>query len=75
MKLHVTVHPNSRKPRIISNKDGTLDIYVSQPATEGKANHAVIAILADYFNTSKSHITLLRGVKLKRKVFEVETET
>jgi len=74
MKLHVTVHPNSRKPRIVSNEHGTLDIYVSQPATEGKANTAVIAILADYLNTSKSRIALLRGVKSKKKVFEVETE-
>lgn len=74
MKLHATVHPSSRKPRIVPNEDGTLDIYVSQPATEGKANTAVIAILANYFGTSKSQITLLRGAKSKSKVFEVETE-
>lgn len=74
MKLHVTVHPNSRKPRIVSNEDGSLDIYVSQPATEGKANQAVIAILADYLGTPKSRITLLRGAKSKKKVVEVEGE-
>lgn len=73
MKIHVTVHPNSRKPRIEKNEDGTLDIYVSQPATEGKANTAVVAILADYLGTSKSRVTLLRGAKSKIKVFEVET--
>ncbi len=74
MKLQVRVHPNSRKPRIISNEDDTLDVYVSQPATEGKANQAAITLLAEYLDTPKSHITLLRGAKSKSKVFEVKAE-
>lgn len=74
MKLHTTVHPNSRKPRITTSQDGTLDIYVSQPATEGKANQAVIAMLAKHLGTGKSRITLLRGAKSKSKVFEVRIE-
>lgn len=71
MKHFVVVHPNSKKPRI--EKDGTevLHVYVSKPPVEGQANLAVIEALAKHFKVSKSQVELVKGVKSKKKTFEI----
>ena len=71
MKLSVYVHPNSKKPRIIKNNLGNLEVYVSQKAVENQANLAVIEALAEYFKVKKSAIRLISGMKSKIKIFEV----
>ncbi len=72
MKVTITAHPNSKKPRVEKDLFGGLHVYVSAPPLEGKANMAVIESLAEHFKTSKSRINLIRGAKSKTKVFNVE---
>lgn len=71
MKISVIAHPNSKKPRIENDLLGTLHVYVNQPPLEGKANQAVIEVLANYFKIKKSQIILLSGHKSKNKKFEI----
>lgn len=71
MKISVIAHPNSKKPRIDKDLLGGLNVYVSEPPLEGKANLAVIEALADYFKTSRSKVILLKGQKSKIKIFEI----
>ena len=71
MKISVSVHPNSKKPRIVKNILGSLSAYVNQPANDGRANEAVIAALAKYFEVKKSAILLVSGTKSKIKIFEI----
>ncbi|MFA6184784.1 MAG: DUF167 domain-containing protein [Candidatus Shapirobacteria bacterium] len=72
MKVTVVVHPNSKKTRIEKDLMEMLHVYVNTPPLEGKANEAVIEILADFFKIKKNEIFLLRGVKSKNKIFEVK---
>jgi len=44
---------------------------VNAPPVEGKANQAVIAVLADFFAVPKTSIRLIAGVKSRRKVFQI----
>lgn len=71
MKLEVVVHPNSKNSRVEKDLTGMLHVYVNAPPLEGKANQAVIESLANFLNTKKSKIVLLKGAKSKRKVFEI----
>lgn len=71
MRIAVIVHPNAKKERIEKDLLETLHVYVNQPPLEGKANKAVIEALANYFQTSKSNVSLISGAKSKYKVFEV----
>lgn len=73
MKITVIVHPNAKKVRIEKDLLGTLHIFVNQPPLAGKANQATIAALAEYFNVSKTNITLISGAKSKHKLFGIET--
>jgi uncharacterized protein YggU (UPF0235/DUF167 family) len=71
MKISVTVHPNSKNPRIEKDIFDNLHIYVHEPPLEGKANHAVRIALTNHFHTKKSNVFLVSGEKSKIKVFEV----
>jgi len=71
MKISVVAHPNSKKPRVERDLFGTLQVYVSQPPLEGRANEAVIDALAGHFQIKKSQIQLIRGHKSKMKVFDL----
>jgi uncharacterized protein len=72
MKIKVMVHANSKSPRTEVTKNDVLNIYVKEPATEGKANRAVIEKLSEEYKVPKSSITLIYGEKSKTKIFEID---
>jgi uncharacterized protein YggU (UPF0235/DUF167 family) len=45
-------------------------VSVNASAREGKANEAVIELLADYFSVPISSIRIVRGEKARRKLIE-----
>lgn len=74
MKYTVIAHPNAKKPRIESDLLGVLHIYIHEPPLDGKANHAVILALADYFHTHHRNITITSGFTTKHKIVEILSE-
>lgn len=42
-----------------------------EPAVDGKANKAVIALLADYFEVSKSQVKITGGLTSRNKIIEI----
>ena len=56
------VKPGSRKgPLVQPALDGSLLVYVREPAIEGRANQAVAELLADYYDVKKGNIRLVSG--------------
>lgn len=47
-------------------------IKVKAPAIEGKANEAMIKLLAKYFDIPKSRIKIARGEFAKNKILEID---
>ncbi|MEK7668991.1 MAG: DUF167 domain-containing protein [Patescibacteria group bacterium] len=47
-------------------------VWVKEPPVAGKANKAIIKLLAEYLKISTSNITLLSGTSSKNKVFEIK---
>lgn len=70
MNLNVRVIPNSRSDEI-SEEPGGLKVKLRAPAVEGKANAALIELLADYFRVKKRQVTILRGEKGRKKIVEI----
>ncbi len=71
MRVNVTAHPNSKKPRVETDLLGNLHVYVSEPPIDGRANIAITIALANYFSVPKSAVNLVSGYKSKIKIFEV----
>lgn len=70
MKISVRVKPNAREERIGKTGD-MFTVYVKEPPKENKANRALIRLLSEYFNTPKSNICILKGLRSRQKVIEI----
>ena len=71
--ITVRVKPGSKKgPLVQLAIDGSLLVYVREPAVEGKANAAVIKLLARYFEVPKNKVRLISGHKSKSKQFIID---
>lgn len=71
MKIKIVAHPNSKREWVEVDKLGVLHVYVMAPAIEGKANMAIVDLLAKHFKVRKSKVILDKGGKSKIKVVEV----
>lgn len=47
-------------------------IWVNAPPEDGKANKAVIELLADYLEISKSKINIVGGLTNRNKIVEID---
>lgn len=70
-KQRILVKPNARQSSVSVGLEGQLVVAVRAPATDGKANQELIAVLADYFQVPKSRIQLVKGHTSRHKVIEL----
>ncbi|MFH0933275.1 MAG: DUF167 domain-containing protein [Nitrospirota bacterium] len=72
MKISVTVKPNAKQEKIEKVGEKDFIVWVKEKPQEGKANQAVIRVVAEYFNVPKSEVILLKGQTAREKVFEIK---
>jgi uncharacterized protein (TIGR00251 family) len=70
MKIQVKVKPNSRTEEVNQERAGFV-VRVKEPPREGKANLAVIKLLAEHFGVPKSQVRILSGFGSRNKIVEV----
>jgi uncharacterized protein (TIGR00251 family) len=73
MKIQVKVKPNSSTEEV-SREGNSFIVKVKEPPKEGKANQAVIKLLAEHFGIPQSQVRILSGFKSRNKVVEVAKE-
>ena len=73
--LKVRVQPKASRNQIDGYEEGALRLRVTAPPTEGKANTAVIALLAKALGVSKSRLEIVRGHGSRNKTVSVDTLT
>ena len=75
MKISVKVIPGASKDQIVEIRGGagnkSFKIKTSKPPENGKANQAVIEILATHFQIKKSQIKILSGLVSAKKIIEI----
>jgi uncharacterized protein YggU (UPF0235/DUF167 family) len=69
--LPVRAHAGARRNEVRRDNDGVLRVSVTQAPEKGKANNAIIALLADELGLRKSQIELVAGETSPRKRFLV----
>lgn len=74
MKVEVRVKPGSKKgPLVQPSLTGELLVYLREPAVEGKANRALIKLLADYYEVPKTSVTIVSGLKSRNKIVRIDS--
>lgn len=73
--LHVYAKPKSHEDKIEywvgEGAKYILQLRIQAPPEKGKANKAIIALLAGMLGIPKSHITLVTGATARRKTFKI----
>ena len=70
--LKVKVKPGSRIDELTQLEDGSWQARVKAPPVDGKANAAVIELIAAHFGLRKAQVTLKSGASGRLKLFQVE---
>jgi hypothetical protein len=71
VKIWVSVKPRAKREEVKKISEGEYIASVHAPASEGKANQALIELLAGYFSVPKSSVTIIRGESSRRKLIEI----
>ena len=65
--MGVRVSPGASRSRVMGEHGGRLKLSVAAPPERGKANEAVVELLAKELRVKKSQITVVRGETSKQK--------
>jgi len=71
MKLKLKVVPSSSRNQIVGRWAEALKIKVAAPPERGKANRAVIKLLADALGIDAANIRIVAGETSSNKVVEI----
>jgi len=72
MRITVKVKPKSKLDCVEKIDETHYQVRVKAPPLEGKANEAVIGVLAKHLGVPKSSIELVMGATSKQKVFDIK---
>ncbi len=70
-KIWVTVKPRAKKEEVRKTDEGQYMVSVHAPPQGGKANEALIELLANYFSVPKTSVKIIRGQTGRRKLIEI----
>lgn len=71
VRFEVKVQPKSSQNQITGVAGGVLKVKLTSPPVDGKANKALINLLAKTMNVSRGSITLVRGESSTTKLIEI----
>lgn len=70
--IQIKVKPNSRESLLEPQADGTWLARVKAPPVDGKANAAVIELIAEHFGVRKAQVTIKSGASGRLKLVQIE---
>ncbi|MFH1140507.1 MAG: DUF167 domain-containing protein [Chloroflexota bacterium] len=70
--LALHVQPNAKRSEILGLANGVLRVRVAAPAKEGRANEALIDLLAALLTVPKARIRIVQGLTARNKVVAVQ---
>ena len=69
--LKVYLQPKSSKSEVVGPYRDGIKVKVTAPPVEGKANEALIRLLAHQFGTSPSCIEIIKGLQAREKTVKI----
>jgi hypothetical protein len=70
VKINVRVIPKAKQNKVVIEPD-RLKVYLTASPVEGKANQALIEILAEHYGVKRRQIVILKGEKGRDKLVEI----
>jgi uncharacterized protein (TIGR00251 family) len=70
VKIKVRVLPNSKVEEVVKEGDLFL-VRVKEPAKEGRANKALIKLLAQHFGVPQRQVSISSGLSSRNKIVQI----
>lgn len=70
-RIWVQVKPHAKKTTLTALDGDTYQASVHAPPQDGKANEALIELLAEHFSLPKSKFKILHGHSARKKLIEL----
>ena len=71
MNINIKVIPGAKKD-LVKEENGSLRVYLNAPAVDGKANKALVGLMAEHFGVRKRQIEIIKGLKSRHKTISIE---
>lgn len=71
MRIYIKVIPRSSQNKVEKISEGEYRVHLTAPPVDGKANEALIKLLAEHFDVAKSAIMIVGGKSSSRKMVDV----
>ena len=71
MELDIRVQPRASRSSVEIGGDGTVRVRVTAPPDKGRANDAVVKLLAAKLGVAKSDVGIVRGHASRSKVVRI----
>jgi uncharacterized protein len=71
LRISVNVQPKSSMEKIVKCPDGGLKVYIRQSPEKGKANTALLKVIARYLGVKTSSLRIVKGQTSRKKVIEI----
>jgi len=72
VRLTVHVRAGAMHAGIGGSHDGALVVRVREPASDGRANDAVVRVVADELGLARRAVRIVAGTRSRRKVVELD---
>lgn len=69
--LLVRVHAGAKRNAVTGTHDGAVKISLTTPPTGGRANEALIALLAEHLSLPRARVTLVSGAASRSKTLRI----
>lgn len=73
-RIEVRVKPNSRDETLDEQEDGSWIARIRAPPVDGRANTALISLVARHFDVRKSQVRIRTGASGRLKVVEIVSD-
>ena len=71
MRREIKVIAGARQ-NLVKEENDQFKVYLTAPAQDGKANQALIRLLAEHFSVRPGDIEIIKGLKSRRKTINIK---
>lgn len=72
IRIAVVVNPRAKQESVTRLAEGNYRVSVHAPPQAGRANRALIELLAQHFAVPKSAVRIVRGPTARQKLIEID---
>jgi len=72
MLIKVKAFPESDKDQVLQKNENSFEVFTREKPVLGRANRAIISLLAAFFKIPENKIILIKGFRERSKIFEIE---